>query len=134
MAMATPTSAPRPGFSYGDLLTDAWRITWRNRGLWLFGLFAGSASGSCSGLNLNTGGNPQDLVDAFNRGAGRAGAAQTPPALPSQAEIQAALTQVLPILVAVGLVFLVLWLAFWLLSVACQGTLLAGGAAEAEGR
>src|SRR5660398_277156 len=32
---------------YGDLLSSAWRITWRHKYLWIFGLFA-SGSAGCS--------------------------------------------------------------------------------------
>lgn len=39
---------------YGDLIRDAWLITWRNRFLWVLGLFTGTGVGSCSGF----GGNP----------------------------------------------------------------------------
>jgi hypothetical protein len=37
---------------YGDILTDSWRIAWRNRGLWLLGILAACANG---GGNFNTG-------------------------------------------------------------------------------
>src|SRR6266516_640188 len=34
---------------YGNLVRRAWRLTWRNRFLWVLGLFAPSTVVSCSG-------------------------------------------------------------------------------------
>jgi hypothetical protein len=39
---------------YGQIIQDAWRLTWRHRFLWIFGLFAGAGGGSC-GLNSGSG-------------------------------------------------------------------------------
>ena len=37
--------------NYGDLIKDAFRISWRNKYLWFFGFFAG---GTSSGFNVST--------------------------------------------------------------------------------
>jgi hypothetical protein len=38
--------------NYGDLLSEAFRITWRNRFLWFFGFFVGGASFNLPSANL----------------------------------------------------------------------------------
>ncbi len=38
--------------NYGDLLSEAFRITWRNRFLWFFGFFVGGASFNLPSTNL----------------------------------------------------------------------------------
>ncbi len=38
--------------NYGDLLSEAFRITWRNRFLWFFGFFVGGASFNIPSTNL----------------------------------------------------------------------------------
>lgn len=40
--------------NYGDLIRDAFRVTWRNKYLWFFGFFVGGV-GSSSGGNIPTG-------------------------------------------------------------------------------
>ena len=119
---------------FGQLVSSAWRITWRGRGLWIVGLFAGSASGTCQG-GLN-----------YSGGGGGTGTAGTNPDLQQglpdlnqllrQAEVQQALDvlqQAVPILIGVALGFLVIWLLFWLLSIACKASVIAGGGSAATG-
>ncbi|HEY3063462.1 MAG TPA: hypothetical protein VGL99_31205 [Chloroflexota bacterium] len=109
---------------YGQLISTAWRMTWRYRGLWLVGLFAGSASGS-GGTFFNSGGPP----------GGTEGLGDTMPGMSSSQlrEVLAQLPQVLPVVIAVGVIVLVIYLAFWLLSVACQSAVIAGGREAAAG-
>jgi hypothetical protein len=60
---------------YGALMRRSWLLTWRNRFLWVFGLFAPSSAGSCSGSARggesidfgNRGGGPEQLPPALNR-------------------------------------------------------------------
>jgi hypothetical protein len=99
----------------------AWKITWRERQLWIIGLFAGSASGTCTtGFNSSVPSN-QD----FNFGPGL-----------SQADLEtalAALRGAVPLLIGLSVVLLVIYLAFWLLSVVCRGAVISGGAEAASG-
>lgn len=48
---------------YGQIIRDAWRITWRHPFLWVFGLFAGGAAGSS--LNFRGGGNSSGGAGGF---------------------------------------------------------------------
>jgi hypothetical protein len=58
-------------FNFGEILTRAWQIVWKNRVLWIFGILASCGRG---GSNFNSGSNFQ--------GDGGTG---TPPDLPPQA-------------------------------------------------
>lgn len=40
--------------NYGDIIRDAFRITWRNRFLWFFGFFAAGSSGTSNFFNVPT--------------------------------------------------------------------------------
>lgn len=40
--------------NYGDIIKDAFRITWRNRFLWFFGFFAAGSSGTSNFFNAPT--------------------------------------------------------------------------------
>lgn len=85
--------------NYRDLLTNSFRITWRNRYLWLFGLFAGTTF-NFPGFNANFGG---------DSGPDRAG-----------------LDDLLPrpeVLIAIGAGVVLLGLLFAALSVISQGAL-----------
>jgi hypothetical protein len=109
---------------YGEIIGGAWRMTWRNRGLWLLGLFAGGASGSCSGTSFNSGPpTGSESTGAFG------------PSLDTYVEaIVAGIAAILPFLIVIGVILAVIWLAFWLLSVACTAAVIAGGDEAAAGR
>jgi hypothetical protein len=105
------------------LVGDAWRLTQRQRGFWLFGFFAGTASGGCQAGS--SGGSTSELQSLL----------EGPESPVNQAEAAAALQQLqdaaLPLvvlLVPLLLFFLVLGITFWLLGIACTGALLRGGA------
>jgi hypothetical protein len=107
-------------------------MTWRARRLWLFGFFAGGASGTCSGsgpgFNFNTRapagrGTEQDFTTADLGPQLERGLQQLQDLLPT----------ILPILLAVAAVGLALGLVFWLVSVACRGAVIAGGRDVASG-
>jgi len=57
--------------SYGEVLSSAWKIIWKHKILWVFGILAGLGSGSSSGWNGDSGngtGDGPDLFDAFGPG------------------------------------------------------------------
>jgi hypothetical protein len=108
--------------SYGDLIRDAFRITLRNRFLWFFGFFAGSAF-----FNFPSGGGNFDTDDFDQSGAGTSAlAAQFGPRVFDNAAL------------IVGLVVVVLLLAllFIVMSIISQGALSESVAAidRGEGR
>jgi hypothetical protein len=109
---------------YGEIIGGAWRMTSRNRGLWLLGLFAGSASGSCNGTSFNSG------PPAGSESTGTFGTS-----LDTYVDaIVAGIAAILPFLIVIGVILAVVWLAFWLLSVACTAAVIAGGGEAAAGR
>ncbi len=93
----------RKPFEYGELITGAFRLVWRHKFLWFFGLFAGTGS-SLGGWNCNfpSGGDGE--------------------AIPSEAGdwIDAHITLLLLIVAAVVIVGIILWL--W--SILCQGAVI----------
>lgn len=108
--------------SYGDLIRDAFRITLRNRFLWFFGFFAGSAF-----FNFPSGGGNFDTDDFDRSGAGASAlAAQVGPGVFDNAAL------------IVGLVVLVILLVllFIVMSIISQGALSESVAAidRGEGR
>jgi hypothetical protein len=106
---------------FGQLLGGAWQITWRERQLWIVGFFAGSASGTCTtGFNSSV---PSNQDFSIPPGLSRADLDQ----------LQATLREALPLLIGLSVVLLVIYVAFWLLSVACRGAVISGGAEAASG-
>ncbi len=109
--------------SYGDLIRDAFRITLRNRFLWFFGFFAGSAF-----FNFPSGGGNFD-TDGFER----SGAA---PSSALAAQIGPGLFDNAALIVGLVVLVLVLVLVFLVMSVISQGALSESVAAidRGEGR
>jgi hypothetical protein len=94
---------------YGEVISRAWRITWKNKGLWLLGILAG-----CSGGN----GNPsQSLSWQVSRGE-----------FPMFNRYQLGVPEETWILIAVGVFCLVLIvaIAFFVLSLLGQAGLISG--------
>ena len=46
---------------YAAVIRDAWRLTWRNRFLWILGLFAGGAVGGWTSPSMGLRFNPSDV-------------------------------------------------------------------------
>jgi hypothetical protein len=107
---------------YGDLIRDAFRITLRNRFLWFFGFFAGSAF-----FNFPSGGGTFDTDDFEQSGAGPSAlAAQFGPGIFDNAAL----------IVGLVIVVLLLVLLFVVMSIISQGALSESVAAidRGEGR
>jgi hypothetical protein len=99
--------------NYGDLIKDAFRISWRNKYLWFFGFFVGGTGANFAG-NVPSGGGTFDGGDFEQSGAGvSALAAQLGPGIFDNAALIVAL-------VVVGVVILLAFIAMFLIS---QGTL-----------
>jgi hypothetical protein len=116
---------------FGQIVTSAWNLTWRQRGLWVLALFAGSASGTC-----NSGGGSFNPV-VPNNANGSNGFGETL----SQTQIDQAvrsiqeyLPQIVGALIGIAIVGLFILIPFWLLSIACKAALIFGGAEAAAGR
>jgi hypothetical protein len=117
---------------YGRIFQDAWTLTWRNRFLWLFGLFAGGAGG---GLNFNlpsgggsgsdffgdedTSGTMEGFTEAFRR---------------AMAEMQAWVVENFGVLIVLGILLLLVSLFFVLVSLVCKGALLGALGRLAQGQ
>ncbi len=111
--------------NYGDLIKDAFRISWRNKYLWFFGFFAG---GTSSGFNVPTipsGGGGNDFDDLDPSGS------EFSSSLAAQAG-QGVFENV-GLLVALGVVVLLIVLVFIVLGLISQGALAESVAAVDRG-
>ncbi|MBI3177965.1 MAG: hypothetical protein HYZ35_08230 [Chloroflexi bacterium] len=97
---------------YGNTLSRAWKITWNNKILWLFGFLAGL--GTTSGGDNGGRGN----VEVSNGGPGNI--------LPPDLERQLQRPEVIAIVVTVACVLLVIGLALFALSIIGRGGLIGG--------
>jgi hypothetical protein len=112
--------------NYGDLIKDAFAVSWRNKYLWFFGFFVGGV-GSSFGGNIPSGAGNFDGGGSEQSGAGASGlAAQLGPGVFDNVALLVALA-------VVGLVILLLFIALTLIS---QGALAENVAAidRGEGR
>lgn len=95
--------------SYGDLIRDAFVISWRNKFLWFFGFFVGGV-GSSFGGNVPSGAGNFDGGDFEQSGSGASGlAAQVGPGVFDSVALIVAL-------VIVGVLILLLFIAMVLIS------------------
>ncbi|MCL5110564.1 MAG: hypothetical protein M1401_17200 [Chloroflexi bacterium] len=95
---------------YGALIGRAWQLTLRYRFLWLLGLFAGGTVGSCSpGTSYRTNGPEVQSVSPTAMEMGRA--------------ITAWLSQNLGVMVAIFAFFILLGLAWLIISLIAQGAM-----------
>ncbi len=108
--------------NYGDLIRDAFRISWRNKYLWFFGFFVGGV-GSSFGGNIPSGAGNFDGGDTEQSGT-PGFAAQLGPSVFDNAAL-------IVTLVVVGIVVLLLLLALTLIS---QGALTENVAAIDQGK
>ncbi|MBL8046702.1 MAG: hypothetical protein JNL09_09185 [Anaerolineales bacterium] len=109
---------------FGDIITRAWQITWRNRGLWILGILA-----SCLG---NRGGNTPDF-NLLNNNGSSSGSGNLPPGMEQMIE------QLAPMAVGIGIglmcVILLLSIISAVLGWIGRGGLIAGARlAEANGK
>ncbi len=112
--------------NYGDLIKDAFAVSWRNKFLWFFGFFAGGTGTNFLG-NVPSGGGNFDGGDFERSGAGASGlAAQVGPGIFENAAL----------IVALVVVVVVVVLAFIAMSLISQGALTENVAAidRGEGR
>lgn len=99
---------------YGAILSRAWKITWNNKILWLFGLFAGT------GASFNfRGGGSRDGNGGFTGGPGGADVQRQIERLLDRPEVVAAI-------LAVAALVILIAIAFFILSVIARGGLIGG--------
>lgn len=100
---------------YGGIVKEAWRVTWRYKILWIFGLFVGAGSGSTGGSsNYSTSG------DEFPGGTS---------ALPPEfAEFGSQVTRWaeanIALLISLAVVLVLVGIVLWIVSVAARGGLI----------
>lgn len=99
----------------GDVIKRAWKITWRYKILWLFGLFAAEAGG---GGSFNSGGNNNGFGNLADSGGNSANQMFSTGSVMAQW-----LQHYWWTLVLVGLFFFVLGLVWWIVSIAAKGGL-----------
>lgn len=105
---------------FGDILTRAGRIIWKNKILWLFGILA-SLGGGRGGFNYNFGGGGRRGPDFSNPG--------NPSLPPEWQRMMERLTEdgtFLAIIIALACVGLLVALVFFLLSIIGRGGLIGG--------
>lgn len=112
---------------YFDMLKKAWEITWRNKALWVLGLFAGASFGGLSGGGSGRGSGSQDWSDP-----------QAMPEVLRNMEMNADavlgwLNAHVGLIIAVVTLLLLISLVWWVLSVAARGGLVHGASRAAEG-
>lgn len=105
---------PRKTVDFSRLIGDTWRLVWRHKFLWFFGLFAGGSS-SFGGGNFNF---STDSYDDSPSGNGRGQVDDTGQEILDW--VNAHLTLVIILVAAVITLFVLLWL--W--SVICRGAVI----------
>jgi hypothetical protein len=110
---------------YGQLIRDAWQITWRHPFLWVLGLFAGGTAGASIGGGGGDGGGPSA---SSTEGRPIPGVAVGPDAIARWASDHTGL------LVAVAGLLVVVGLALLVVSLIAQGGLAGATADVASGR
>lgn len=105
---------------FGDILTRAGRIIWKNKILWLFGILASLGAGGRTGFNYNFGGGGSgpDFSDPSNP--------TLPPEMERMMERLAEDGTFLAILIGLTCLGLVIALVFFLLSIIGRGGLIGG--------
>lgn len=105
---------------YGDLIRDAWRMTWRPRFLWIFGLFGGGTTG----FSFGNGGNVGSLFDGDGDGDGGGGrSGSSSPFDGGMSDAGRWLGDNTWLIVTAVLLLVLVMLALWVLSVIMQGGL-----------
>jgi hypothetical protein len=52
--------------NFGEIITKAWKITWKFKVLWIFGILAGCAGGNGSNFNFNSGSGNRNIGNGSN--------------------------------------------------------------------
>ena len=117
---------------YGEVLSRAWRIIWKHKILWIFGIFAGLASQAGSGAGDRSFGSGSGLK--FDGGDFANG--QMPPVFQDFAKNAERFFNNVPVWfwIVLGVSLFILSIAFWLLSIYGRAGLVRGAAdADEEG-
>jgi hypothetical protein len=110
---------------YGEIIKQAWRITWRYKALWVLGVFAGVSgcqSGGSSGGGGRGGG--EGFRDFSSTGMDFDGLSQVPEML----------AQLVPLLIALGIVVFMMGVVWLVFGVAARGGLVTAVSEIEEGR
>jgi len=96
---------------FGGAIKRVWQVTWHHKTLWMLGMFAGVSGGHCQNGNSNPGLilsllSPVFIAMFFSQGQG-----DSPEALPTFIAVSG---------------FMLLGLAWWVLSIAAQGGIISG--------
>ncbi|MCL2503443.1 MAG: hypothetical protein FWE94_02385 [Coriobacteriia bacterium] len=95
---------------FGEIIKRAWQIMWRHKVLWVLGMFAGISGGCQGGVNSSSNyrsSSAPDLSSLSDR-------------------LSPDFLGVLPAFIAIIVVFVLIGLVWWILSLAAQGGLIAG--------
>ena len=113
---------PGKSIDFGAMITDAWRLIWRHKFLWFFGLFAGGSTSlggwSC---NFQSGGD-----SGQENGARRTGE--------TGGQIGDWINSHITLLIIIIAALVVLFLLLWLWSIICRGAVISSVRDTAQGR
>ncbi len=106
---------------FGSIIKRSWTVTWRYKGLWVLGLFAG-----VSGCQSSGGGggswNGGTAAEDFQRG------------MPDPSRLTDSIGQWLPLILVATAALLMIWFVWTVLSIAARGGLITGVNEIEEGR
>ncbi len=109
--------------NYGELISDAFRITWRNKFLWFFGFFVAGTGGSSFNIPANFGGSGGGGGDFGDPGGFPENSLQTSLTLAQSGPFQGLPDNFILIAVLIGIVVLLLVLVFVALLLISDGGL-----------
>jgi hypothetical protein len=102
---------------FGQIIKKAWKITWRYRFLWVLGIFAGVTGAGGGGGGYSGGGQ--------NFGSGSSGSSGGSPFASGDAsQALSTFQQWLPAIIAAAVIWILIGLVFWILSLAAKGGLI----------
>ncbi len=115
--------------NYGELISDAFRITWRNKFLWFFGFFVAGTSGGSFNVPSNFGGSGGGGGDFGDPSGFPENSLQSSLTLAQSGPFQALPENLILIAVLIGIAALLLFLVFIALSLISDGGLASSVAA-----
>lgn len=119
--------------NYGELISDAFRISWRNKFLWFFGFFVAGTGGGSFNVPSNFGGSGGDPTDFGDPNGVPENSLQTDLTLAQSSPFGGLPEDFILIAVLAGILALVLFLVFLAISIISNGGLAESVAAIKRG-
>ena len=113
--------SPRKKFNYSELINDSFRITWRNKFLWFFGLFSASSISSMNSPNFS---NSFDSSSFEGNGNGAS----------DYTDFTDWVVRNKWLVIGIAAAAILLFILFWLWSIVCRGAVINSVRDVREGR